>query len=753
MNISKTDGPIIRFTNPDGSSVIPVLTSPPALDEYFDKPNRITLKAEKGSAVDPRGTVRVERKGSIKLNGYIVKLDESNPAYDTIICDSAEGLLASRIAQFYRYPAGNSLNNILSEALGGQVVGLLAVANSSLPRGSWILHSGSIYKIVGAGTSSVRFGTVTSLYQNVTLLTKKASVAAMTAGSWTQDNDALYLWTTSGATPNNFYILSPNIKDTGLRLGSIEAGTASFTVAFETSATSIDPVLRALITAKGLEIEWAPQKDGTVLLNARTTVGKGSPTEPVTTFIDGGIKTPLPDVSKAEIVTSPIDGKNAQCLLAQGSGSGNYQNVAVAFDLSSPGVWIEQVCSLPSLFGSMLQGAVTKIFSTDYQEPVIYQIRTSEPDFGLGKGDYIGIIRDGYQPIVRRVKMLGYREVGDFIINAGQRFKTTAELLKGGEDVQRILSSFYNAHVPNGFSWSFPQENIDSFTGISHEFLLASTDGSAKDPQDRTLGSGEIDPAYPFQVLLNLKIGWYTSPTYSATVPTDNHGNVGGHSGYQGEGTSNAGGNPHSVNANQNQPTATAYAINGGTSFCQSSSHAHSLNVSGSWYYTSSGKDTAWGPTGGGSANMTEHAHNVTVSLTGYPVPTQYLTPAHSTNAASTHPHTTTFDPAKTRAGSAAHPQRDTVLANLKLLCATGSTKYLTLDVKVNNVEVPGSPFNGDDGAGLYIGDSINVDISNLVTVGQKNTIAYAITEFQGAGTVKCSISGGVNVSGIVSAF
>jgi hypothetical protein len=129
--------------------------------------------------------------------------------------------------------------------------------------------------------------------------------------------------------------------------------------------------------------------------------------------------------------------------------------------------------------------------------------------------------------------------------------------------------------------------------------------------------------------------------------------------------------------------------------------------------------------------------------------------PASMTNAAAAQSHETTHESAQTRAGSAAHPTRDTTLTNLNLLCGTGnSIHYITLDVKVNNVEVPGSPFSGNLGTGLYIGDSIDAcDISSLVVIGQKNVITLAISEWGGPGPVRCSLSGQVSASGVISAF
>ena len=78
----------------------------------------------------------------------------------------------------------------------------------------------------------------------------------------------------------------------------------------------------------------------------------------------------------------------------------------------------------------------------------------------------------------------------------------------------------------------------------------------------------------------------------------------------------------------------------------------------------------------------------------------------------------------------------------------------MTLTVKVNGVQVPGSPFSGEGGTGLYVGDSIDfIDISDLVNVGAYNTIELSISEFGGSDVVRCSLSGNVNVSSIISAF
>lgn len=739
----------IVFTNPSGDTVRPTLIGAPALDDYLDRPRRCTLKIAKGSAIDPHGTVRVTRKGTIKLIGHITKLDESNAEQDTIICDSAEALISERVGQFYRFPAGTQLQTMLDF--------LIKLANGLIPRGDFELYSGHIYRIksdpngIRGGTNARRFGTLAELYQNTTALTKKTSLGAMTAGSWYQSADDLFVWTTTGATPANFCIIAPNFKDTLIRLGNIENGSTTFAVVFEIGDTLIWPTIQALVTAAGLEYEPRCEKDNRVYLDAKITVGRGSSASPVATFING---------KNAEINTQPMDGQaSVQALLGQGAGQGLTKNCSAAVDHNSIGTFREAIYSMPNLFGSMLQTAVVKVF-TDRQDSIIYSIRSPTQDWSLGRGDYIQIIREGYQPVIKRVKRIGYKSAGDMIIEAGQRLKTVQELIKGDQDVQRILQSFYGSHNKNAWSWSMQQQNIDSYTPISQTFLLASTDDSQKSSDDKTLGSGEIDPNFPFTVLLSLKIGWYTSSLLSATSPGDSHSNVGGHGGYGGGSTSAKTQDAHSVQQMTGDASTSFVAVPYqqtvyGSTYTGAASITADLTP-----LRDSGNDTYyfW-------QNFRDygHAHGVNIGLGSITIPSNnhtHVMPGHYTNAAGAQSHETQHESAQTRAGSSAHPDKNLTDDNQRLdyylnnLPTGHSVHYLTLAIKVNNVDVPGSPFSGGLGTGLYVGDSLdNIDISELVLVGQKNTITIQVSEFGGSGPVRCSISGNVNVNGIISAF
>lgn len=737
----------ITITNPDGLAVKPVMVELPQYDEYLDKPRRFQAAIEKDSGLDPQGTAKVTRRGKIILLGHIKKLDESKPGKDTLLLQSAEALLEERIGQFYRYPAGTRLDAILGSSSGGSVVGLLEMANGLIPRGGWELHAGSVYKITGAGTSS-RMGTLTQLYQGVTLLAKDTAIPT-SAGRWWQSSTDLYVWTTDGRSPRYHQMIAPNFKDTLMRLGTISLASTTFTVCYEIGETKIWPVIRSLVLAAGLEYSIRYEKDGYAYLDASTAVGQGSESAPVATYIDG---------DNAEISLDEMDGDgHIQALIGQGAGAGITQQCAAAFDFVTGGTWREAIYQAGGMFGSMLQTATEKVFS-DYSDPKIYKVDAPEQDWAQGCGNYVGIVRPGAQPIYKRIKHIAMKG-GRMELEVGQRLRTLQEILKGKEEVQNILASFYGAHTKNAWSWSLPETNLDSYEAITHSFLLQSTDKSGS--EDDSLGDGEIDPNFPYQVILSLSVDWFKASTYSATQQVDNHSNVGSHGGYGG-GTNAKPMTAHGVNSITDL-AATQYTkvLNGTYS---AGSHGHSVSNTANSRSTGSGGSPAHTHyytdySAYSSSYSGDHGH----SGAYYPVSSQFhqhTIPSHYTNDAASQNHAWgtgggSGGNANQRAGSIEHPVRQSILEGLIKKYGTGnSIHYLTLTVKVNGVQVPGSPFSGAGGTGLYIGDSIDaIDISDLVTVGAQNTIELSISEFGGSDVVRCSLSGNVNVSAIISAF
>jgi len=740
----------ITITNPDGETVKPVMVELPTFDEYLDKPRKFTAKIEKSSGLDPRGTAKVTRRGKTILLGHIKRLDQTKQQYDTLTLMSAEALLDERIGQFYRYPAGTRLDAILASSMGGSVVGLLAMANGLIPRGAWALHSGYVYKIVGAGTSSARFGTISQLYQGATLLTKGTAIPTA-AGRWWQSSTDLYIWTTDNKSPLYHLIIAPEFKDTLMRLGNISLASTTFSVCYEIGENKLFPGIKALILAGGLEFSVRYEKDGYAYLDATATAGQGSSSAPVATYIEA---------DNAEITQDEIDGYgHIQALIGQGAGTGISQQSAAALDLTLAGTWREGVYRAGGLFGEMLQNATDKVFS-DYSDPIIYNVK-AEQDWSQAVGNYVGIARTGAQPVVKRIKHISMRN-GQMSLEVGQRLRTLQELLKAEEEVQNILSSFYGSHTKNAWSWQLPETNIDSYEAITHKFLLRSTDKSGS--EDDSLGDGEIDPAFPFQVLLSLSVDWYKSDTYSATQQIDSHSNVGSHGGYGG-GTSAKTQSAHGVDSFTGLQTSAEYGVVSGLSSMSSAgSHSHSISNTANSRQTgtASGHSHYYTDYSGYSTSYTgSHAHSMSYNQVWVsPSFHVHTIPSHSTNAAGSQDHEWgtgggSGGSANTRAGSTEHPERQAILEGLIKKYGTGnSIHYLTLTVKVNDVQVPGSPFSGDGGTGLYIGDSIdNIDISDLVEVGEKNDIELSISEFGGSDVVRCSLSGNVNVSSIISAF
>jgi len=741
----------ITITNPDGLTVKPVMVELPQFDEYLDKPRRFQAAIEKDSGLDHQGTAKVTRRGKTILLGHVKKLDESKPDKDTLLLQSAEALLDERIGQFYRYPAGTRLDAILGSSAGGDVVGLLCMANGLIPRGGWELHAGSVYKITGAGTSS-RMGTLAQLYQGVTLL-NKALVIPTASGQWYQSSTDLYVWATDDRSPRYHQMIAPNFKDTLLRLGTISLASTTFTVCYEIGETKIWPVIRSLILAAGLEYSIRYEKDGYAYLDASATVGQGSISAPVATYIDG---------DNAEISLDEMDGDgHIQALIGQGAGAGITQQCAAAFDFASLGTWREAIYQAGGMFGAMLQTATEKVFS-DYSDPKIYKVDAPEQDWAQGCGNYVGIVRHGAQPVFKRIKHIAMKG-GRMELEVGQRLRTLQEILKGKEEVQSVLASFYGAHTKTAWSWSLPDTNIDSYSPISHKFLLASTDDSQKTADDPTLGSGEIDPNFPFQVLLSLRIDWYKSSVKSATVDGESHSDVGSHSGYGGVETSDEEMTAHSVPSKTAAASHTYYQV-------ASYQHGHSLGWANAYgnaltalslYIDFRAKDYYFDYVDYDSFALDYHGHSLGQASLSSNVSHQLHThtiASYYTDAAGNQSHTEATEAAKTRTGSSQHSDQTLDEDNQKIEyavndLATGSVKLMSLTVKCNGSHVPGSPFT-DAGAGLYIGDSLdNIDISDLVTVGAQNEITIQVAAYGAADPVKCSITGNVNVSAIISAF
>jgi hypothetical protein len=728
----------IIITNPDGGKVYPTLADLPIYDEFMDRPRRMVAKIEKGSAVHPRGTVKVVRRGKTILLGHIKKFDQSKPEHDTLTLDSAEALLEDRIGAFYRFSVGTTLNDMVQK--------LIDMANSLVPRGSFVQHSGPIYKWPRRGTNS-HLGAISQLFQDTTLLTKASGIPS-SPGTWYQSSTDLYLWTTDSKSPDYHPIFIPNFKDTMLRLGTLEGGDRTFPVCFEVGETEIFSTLKSLILAGGLEYQIRYGKDDLAYIDGKTIIGKGSETSPIATYTEG---------VDAEISVDIIDDLGEiQALIGQGAGSGITRQAATAMgQTTAPGVWREAIYQAPGLYGAMLRTATEKAFQ-DYADPTIYNIQTLDQDWAQSVGNYVEIRRDRHMPIVRRIKHIQMKQDGTMLLEVGQRLRTIKELLRAGDEIHRKLSSFYGTHNKNAWSWQISNQNIDSSTPLIIEFDLRSSEEN-----------GEIDPNFPYQVLLSVRLDWYRSSVKSATVSGPTHSAVGSHSGYGGGQTSEEEMTAHNVPGTTSMQTAALVLL-------ANAWHTHSFTGYNDTF-VGEFAGTAWGETielnpdffegvcfGECYVNAFIQGGDTGIENDPYPaaIPDQYHVhgiESRYTQAAGYQSHTESLESAKTRAGSAQHAEQILTVDNNKIEymlnhLPTGSAALLQLAVKCNGQHVPGSPFTGP--GGLYIGDSLaNIDLSDLVVVGSTNALTFELSEYLGSNPVKCSLSGNVSVNAVISAF
>lgn len=728
----------ITITNPDGGEIHPVMIDLPAYDEYIDRPSRLVSKIEKGAAINRRGTAKVSRRGKTILLGHIKKFDQSKPEYDTLILDSAEALLAARIGAFYRFSAGTTLNAMVQK--------LIDMANSLVPRGSFVQHSGHVYKWAGRGTTS-HLGAINQLFQDDVLLTKASGIPS-SPGTWYQSSTDLYLWTTDSKSPDYHPIFIPYFKDTMLRLGTLEGGDRTFPVCFEVGETDIFLTLKSLILAGGLEYQIRYGKDDLAYIDGKTIIGKGSETSPTTTYTEG---------ENAEISVDIIDDLGEiQALIGQGAGNGITRQAAAAMgQTTAPGVWREAIFQAPGLYGAMLRTATEKAFQ-DYADPTIYNIRTIDQDWAQSVGNYVEIRRNRHMPIVRRIKHIQMKPDGSMLLEVSQRLRTIKELLRAGDEIHRKLSSFYGTHNKNAWSWGIDSQNIDSVTPLTISFDLKSSEEN-----------GEIDPNFPYQVLLSVRLDWYKSSVKSATVSGLPHGSVGNHTGYGGGETSDEEMTAHSVPGTTSMQTAALVLL-------ASAWHTHSFTGYNDTF-VGEFAGTAWGETielnpdffegecfGDCYVNAYIRGGDTGVENDPYPaaIPDQHHVhgiPSRYTQAAGYQSHTESIESAKTRAGSAQHADQtlDDATEKMEFLVnqlSTGSPALLVLSIKCNGVHVPGSPFDG--GTGLYVGDRLdNIDISSLVSIGSTNTLVFELSEYGGAALVRCALAGNINVSAIISAF
>lgn len=736
------------ITNQDGSYA-GFEVSNYSLYKYFDRHGELDLECYDANSISENSSVEATYKGSIRYRGYIDYPEKQDDGTVKIESYEIQRLLEFRQLQIYNYPAGTTVSDIISSGTPGSVAGILYFGNSLVPQGAFSLYSGSKYCLRdyagrGAGTSS-RFGTISSVYQNATLLTKAASLAAMTAGTWFQDASEFYLWTTDSKDPAYWNISVPNWKDTGLRIGNVDSSVASetFSVPYRTSKGSVADELYKIIDAFGLEYQWRHSADGYTYLDIQKTIGRGTSTKGVTAYREG---TNIYGFER-ELTGDP----KISALLGAGYGSGLSQNTAASLDLFSGGTWKEELVTTNNLFSSQLQAVLAKEFP-DRKNGTSYVIET-QIDPSLNPGDYIDIFSTKYNPVTERVKAIRYNHDGTMKVEAGRRLLVPSEVNAKRFSLLESFTSMADSYL-SSWNFSFNNDAISDSAPYTVRFTVA---------------TDEIDTSFDYRFLMSLTLDWYKSTV--STVTTAAHGHTNRTSGGRSSSHGNAGsggGHYHTVSGatSAGNSLSTRLVASVANTTGDAGGHGHSASTSGgsstsvaSYGHTHS-VSTAPGTTGSPSGityvASSGHQHSVSIGSAGSHSHSNFI--VYSYACAIDHTHTVSGQTTATHTGHSDHsvtdnPQpgplevyteteNDDGIIHDPTFVEVGSIRYIDVSIKCNGSHVPGSPF-----IDYYPGDSINdVDVTSLINVGSENTLQISIVETASGGrSVKCSVNGSVS--------
>jgi hypothetical protein len=734
----------ITVTNPDGTKAGFNLISY-QIEKYYDKSGTCEIILTPDATIQENSVLEAKYKGSVVFRGYIDFPEIEKDRECRIVAYEQQRLLEFRQTQFYEYPVGTTLEKMLTHDEPSTCVGLLYMANSLLLQGSFKIHSGSVYYIKdylnrGGGTGS-RFGTITKMYANTTLLTH-GSNPSLGPGQWYQDANDLYIRMPDDRDPKYWLVSIPNWKDTKIRLSLHSSASSTISIPYRLGRTPIQNEISRMILAFGKEMQYQHENDGYTYLYINTNVGKGTSTMGVSTYKE---RHNIYDLSEEQTGDSKIDG-----LIGTGSGNGITQEVCSTLDLYGSGNWKEDIYSDPHQFEEQLTNSIAKVFP-DKLDPFSYTISTAE-DPAMNPGDWANVRKDNSMTITKRIKKITFTSDEKMSISLGQRMLDFSDVTQAKYDLLGSHNDFVNSYA-NSWTFSFNNDSITDSIPFEQSFDVE---------------LGDIDTEYPYKFVLNVNVGWYKET--KGDVITQNHGHSGSTGGggeHEHSGETEAGGaHPHSVPIVTTDATGWNIAVNysqndgdhlhsGGVDFDGYHSHdadvdldtfseitdeeeGHSHSV---WdFYCSN----VWISSDG------EHSHELTQFASGEHSHDQVFVPGDG------HTHevpqsNTDYNNDDTR-GIYQQDQhinpiyeednRETIDDNYAQLLETGnSIHYLTLTVKINGSNVDGSPFPN-----YYPGESISdIDITNLIDVDSDNTIWIGISEYNGSDPVRCSLNGSVS--------
>lgn len=739
----------ISITNPDGTKAGFTLISY-EIERCYDKSGSCEVTFTPNATIQENSILEATYKGSTRFRGYIDFPEVEKDQVCRIVAYEQQRLLEFRQTQFYEYPIGTTLELMLTHEEPTSCVGLLYMANSLLLQGSFKVYSGNVYYIRdyldrGGGTAS-RFGTITKMYANTTLLTHGSS-SSLSAGQWYQDANELYIRMPDDRDPKYWLVSIPNWKDTNIRLSPHSVTSSTISIPYRVGRTPIQNEVVRMILAFGKEMQYQHENDSYTYLYINTSVGRGTSAMGIATYKE---RHNIYNLTEEQTGDSKIDG-----LIGTGSGSGITQEVYSTLDLYGTGNWKEEIYSDPHQFEEQLANSIVKVFP-DKLEPFAYTVNTAE-DPAINPGDWANIRKDNSMTITKRIKKVVFTSDEKMTLHLGQRILDFSDVTQAKYDLIGSHNDFVNSYA-NSWTFSFNNDSITDSVPFQQTFKVA---------------LDEIDTEYPYRFMLSVNIGWYKETKGNVVTQTHGHGGSTGGGGSHGHSGSTAAGGAHPHTADGTTQGYQGYGLTciesiayggghdhaPGCTYAGSHNHSASYSNSASSGYTSSGGSPShshgysdmycsgvWTSSGGGHShsipqvNIGNHTHTPSDTAVVAGVHNHYLPPS-----------TTSTKPDDTRGiytqdvhtnPMVYEADKDTIQADFATLCGTGySIHYLTLTIKINGSNVDGSPFPN-----YYPGDSISdIDITSLVNVGSDNVIWIGLSEYGGVGPVRCSLNGSVN--------
>ena len=678
---------IFKATNPGATTAIWPQPTGWRHEAYFDKPDALSLDMAGYHGVADRAIIEAyladegdgDSFSDIVFRGYVLPIDEAGEKVAKVSIPSIEKILdGSRWTVPVRYPAGTTLTKMLTHdwpASSTEKPGLLCMANNMVQPGSFVLHSGNVWKLGQGGSSFL--GSLQSKHVFIDSVQQTwGSSAVLSSGQFWQDAEYLYIYLPDSSKDDyNYIILVEGIYETNIRLGTIENGSTTFAYSWRVGAANIYKEITRLILATGQEWEFSHCQTGYTYLNAATSIGRGASNTNYPTY-----RYDLCEIIKQKRNTT---GGARPVHALRGEGIGKGQSKQYYTEASFPqGLRFVERAEYSSQFADQLAGTIGKLYD-NYQDQSAWKI-TAEDDPSLMPGDWIKIVPEFEQPVIERVKQITRSSDSPMAIYVGQRPVDAQDSLNARMDwrdqMQRDLDIQYaEVHCSD-------RENVDSDTPCTVTLKV---------------DAGDWDTELPARWLLTIGIGEFEAPITTVTTPEVHHGSTGAN-------TTTGSGGDHDD-----------HSLAGVTSVATVGNYADVIDAVGVDYVEVDGVTVVEDVTFYNSVNE------------------QFTTKNHVHGFSSgTYPGSNSQFDLDTYSNPA---QSGAKALGVEKAAAAGGTDswvaWLTVTAKIINatypagVNVAGSPFS-DQG----IGDSIpDIDVSDLVVAGE-NKVQISISRYDTPG-------------------